>query len=288
MVRSARVAALLLGLILGALALAQSGPGTGAALVTEVSGSAMVQVGNGTPRLLQAGQRIPSGAVVWTGADANILLRFADGQVVVLGEHTTLRIVDYRYDPKDMSQSRDVLNLVAGSARIVLGAIGQRDPRLVNVYVGNGDGDGTTFRTANRDGGNVAAAGVIVEGSAALVTVTQGQVMLWPSKGPSNGKGLLLASGNGIYVESEGKYLQGALEQMFAQISHTTEGKQVVEWMDAMQGFEFSMRGRRTIITIAAPGTFPNRDLPPPAGTTTITAATGAGGGGLPCAASCN
>jgi len=274
------LAALLLGLIFGALVLAQSGSDTGVAVVTEVNGTVLVQVGNGAPRLLRAGQRIPSGATILTGADANVVLTFDDGQIVVLGERTTFRIANYRFEPKDMNLSRDDLNLVSGSARIVMGAIGQRDPRLVHIQVGIG----TTLRAADQDGGNIAAAGIMVKDSATMITVTQGQLVLWPS----SGKGILLASGNGMYVDPNGKFLQGGIEQIFSQVGQTTDGKQIVEWLDAMQSFEFSQRNRRTVITLAAPGTFDIPDLPPPATGTTVTAATGAGGGGTPCGASCN
>ncbi len=280
----ARWVALLLGSAFGALALAQSGAGGTVAVVTEANGSILVQAGNGAPRLVKAGGRIPAGAVLLTGADANTVLTFADGQVVVLGERTTLRIVNYRYEPKDISRSADVLQLVAGSARIVMGVIGQHDPRLVRIQVGSG----TNFRVAIQDGGKIAAAGVVVEGPATVITVTQGQVLLWPS----SGRAILLESGNGMYVQPSGNAQQGSVDQIFAQASQTADGKQIVEWLQAMESFEFSQRSRRTVITLAAPLLFEIPDLPPPAGETTVTAATGGAGGGgggsVPCPASCN
>ena len=53
----ARWAALLLGLVFGALALAQTAVISGAAVVTEVNGTVQIRVGNEPPRLLQAGRR---------------------------------------------------------------------------------------------------------------------------------------------------------------------------------------------------------------------------------------
>jgi hypothetical protein len=278
--KSARVAALLLGLIFGALALAQSGPGTSAAVVTEVNGTVMIQVGNGAPRLLRAGQRIPSGATLLTGADANVVLKFADGQIVVLGERTTFRIANYRFDPKDMSQSRDVLNLIGGSARIVMGAIGQSDPALVLIHVGSG----TIFPLASQEGGKVVAAGISMENSSAVVTVTQGQAFL----SLANGNGVLLPSGGGIYVQPSGNYQQGGAEQIYTQLGESSYGKQMAEWLYAMQSFEFSQGVPRTVITLAAPLTAQFDEPAGPATTTAVTAATGAGAGGTPCGASCN
>jgi hypothetical protein len=285
-----RVAALLLGLLVAALALAQSGLGNSAAVVTDVSGSVLIQVGNGEPRLVRAGRRIPPGAVVLTGADASAVLTFADGQIVVVGERTTLRIADYRYDPKDMDRNRDTLHLVAGSVRIVIGAIGQHNPRLVHLQVGSG----TNFRASLPERGSAAAPGIVIEGSTVLVTVVRGQAFMWLS----SGRGVLLDSGSAAFVAPGGDIQQGGMEQLVTRIGQTADGKQILAWLQELQSFEFAQRNQRTVITLAAPHTFDIPDLPPPAaGPTTVTAATGAGsggvgggvgGGGLPCPASCN
>jgi hypothetical protein len=278
--KSVRLAALLLGLVVGECALAQSDPGSSAAVVAEVNGSVLIQVGNAAPRLLLAGQGIPSGATFLTGADANVVLRFADGQIAVIGERTTFRVADYRFDPKDMSRSRDVLNVVAGSVRIIVGAIGQSDPWLVHLHVGKG----TIFPVVYQNGSKPAAAGVTVEGMDTIVTVTQGQAYL----SLANGNGILLASGGGIYVQPSGNYQQGGAEQIYTQLGETSYGRQLARWLQTMQSFEISQRSPRMVITLAAPFPFEIPAFPPPATGTPVTAETGAGAGGTPCGASCN
>jgi hypothetical protein len=292
----ARWAVLLLGLIFGALAPAQNVVLTGAAVATEVNGSVQVQIGNDAPRVLQAGQRVPAGALVLTGADANAVLAFADGQIIVLGERTTFRIVNYQFNQKDMAQSGVFLNLIEGSARLVMGAIGQFDPGLIRIQVGTG----TLIGAMNPEGGNAADAGVVVQGATTMVTVTQGRVVLTLP----NGQGILLASGQGVYVQPNGTVQQGSAADVSALVGQTADGKQIVEQLDAMQSFAFPQRNQQTVITLATPlaGTSIEQEtaaaieaLPPPAETlppletsTPITAATGAGGGGTPCGASCN
>jgi hypothetical protein len=295
MTKRARWSILLLGLLFGALALAQPAVLTGVVVVTEVNGRVQVRIGNDPPRRLQAGRRVPVGAVVMTGADGNVVLTFADGQMVVLGERSALRIVNFQFDRKELGRSGVVLNLIDGSARLVLGAIGEFDPRLIRVQVGTGILTGT----ANL-GDRTAKTGIELEGATSMVTVTQGQVALTlPS-----GQGIVMTSGQGVYVQPNGAIQQGSVEQVLTQIVQTPGGKQIVEQMESMQSFELPQRNRRTVITLAAPQAALSPDqatlasaaieaLPPPgetnlATTTPITAPTGGGGGGTPCGASCN
>jgi hypothetical protein len=298
--KHARWAALLIGLVFGAFALAQTVVLTGAAVVTEVNGSVQVRIGNDAPRPLQAGNRIPVGAVVITGSDANAVLAFADGQVIVLGERTIFRIVSYEFDQKDMSQSGVFLNLIEGSARLVMGAIGQFDPRLIRIQVGAG----TLIGATNPEGGNAADAGVVVQGASTMVTVTQGRVVLTlPS-----GQGIVLGSGQGAYVQPDGSAQQGSAAQIATLVGQTPDGQQIVDRMDAMQSFAFPQRNAQTVITLATPGSIEaaTTDAPPAGGSaadaasqeqppaeelatfTSPTVATGAGGGGTPCGASCS
>jgi len=277
--KSLRLAALLLGLVFGAPALAQSGPGSAAAVAADVNGTVLIQIGSAAPRVLQAGQRIPSGATILAGADANAVLRFADGQVAVIGERTTFRIADYRFDPKDLGRSRDVLNVVSGSVRIIAGAIAQSDPALVHVHVGKG----TIFPVVYPAGGKPAA-GVTIEAMDTIVTITQGQAYL----SLANGNGIVLASGGGIYVQPSGNYQQGGADQIFTQLGETSYGRQLASWLHTMQSFEISQRSPRMVITLAAPFPFELPSYPPPATGTPVTADTGANIGGTPCGASCN
>jgi hypothetical protein len=309
MTRHTRWAALLLGLVFGALTLAQNAvpPAqtavlTGAAVVTEVNGTVQVRIGNDPPRTLRSGQKLPAGAIVTTGNDANTVLAFADGQVIVLGERTVFRIVNYEFEPTEMARSGVFLNLIEGSARLVMGAIGQFDPRLIRIQVGTG----TLVGAQNPDGGNAADAGVVVQGASTMVTVTQGRVVLTLPTGQC----VVVASGQGVFVQPNGAVQQGNADQIFTLVSQTANGKQIVEQMDTMQSFAFPERNQQTVITLATPQTTPGtatdagtagltaaaiEALPPPgeilqplATTTPPTSATGGGSGGTPCGASCN
>ena len=297
--RHTRWALLVLGLIFGALALAQNVVMTGTAVVTEVNGTVQVRIGNNPPVPLVAGNRLSAGAIVSTGSDANCVLTFADGQVVVLGERTLFRIVNYDYEPQEMTRSGVFLNLIEGSARLVMGNIGQFDPTLIRIQVGTG----TLVGAANPEGGGATDAGVVVQGAATIVTVTQGSVTLTLP----TGQGITVNSGQGVFVQANGTVQQGTLDQIATQIGQTVDGKQVLEQMDLIQSFVFPQSNQQTIITLATSGTSgtsgtpgtpaapalpddPTFSLEPPplAGTSPTTASTGGGGGGTPCAASCS
>src|SRR5712691_11529756 len=64
-------------------------------------------------------QRLESGTAVVTGPDAQVILRFDDGQQVVLDQSTHFRIVDFRYDEADPSLDRSVFSLLKGALRMV-------------------------------------------------------------------------------------------------------------------------------------------------------------------------
>ena len=74
-------------------------------------------------------QRLMSGTAVTTGPDAQVILRFDDGQQVVLNQNTEFRIVDFRYEASDMD--RTVFDLVRGALRMASGAIAGRNRQVV-------------------------------------------------------------------------------------------------------------------------------------------------------------
>ncbi len=82
-----------------------------------------VRVGN---QQVNEGQEIAPGRTIQTGPGAQVVLRFADGQRVVLNENTDFRIVDYRYSEADPKADRSVFDLLKGGARFVSGLLGQR------------------------------------------------------------------------------------------------------------------------------------------------------------------
>jgi hypothetical protein len=71
--------------------------------------------------------RVTSGATITTGAGAQAVLRFDDGQQVVLNENTVFRITDFRYREAEPAGDRAIFDLVRGALRVVTGLVGARN-----------------------------------------------------------------------------------------------------------------------------------------------------------------
>jgi hypothetical protein len=84
-----------------------------------------------TAATVAVNQRLMPGTAVTTGADAQVILRFDDGQQVVLNQNTEFRIVDFRYDASDAKQDRTVFDLIKGALRMASGAIAGRNRQVV-------------------------------------------------------------------------------------------------------------------------------------------------------------
>jgi hypothetical protein len=100
------------------------------ATVQSVSGNARA----GSSQLTQ-GQRVNTGATLTTGPSSQVVLRFDDGQQVVLNQNTEFRIVDYRFSDGSAREDRSVFDLVKGALRVVTGAIGRRNPAAFQLRI---------------------------------------------------------------------------------------------------------------------------------------------------------
>lgn len=107
----------------GLVALALPAAAFASAIVESLQGSAQL----GTAPLRQ-GARISPQSVVSTAAGAQMRLRFDDGMQLLLEERTSIRLVDFRYAGGGPN-ARVVLDLLAGGARVVTGAIGRDNPK---------------------------------------------------------------------------------------------------------------------------------------------------------------
>jgi hypothetical protein len=71
--------------------------------------------------------RVTSGATITTGVGAQAVLRFDDGQQVVINENTVFRIVDFRYREAEPGGDRAIFDLVRGALRLISGAVVARN-----------------------------------------------------------------------------------------------------------------------------------------------------------------
>jgi hypothetical protein len=263
---SLRWLALALGFTLAGPALAQTG-GTGGIVVTETSGVLRYRIGDSSLLTAAKGQVIPAGARIVTGAGSSAVLTFPDGMLVALGEQSRLRVLEFRFLPGDIDKSRAVINLTDGSVRIALGAIGQREPSLIQLQVGEG---GLARALERPRAGDISLS---VHGIAVLVQVGQGRVSLNVAD-----RSIALASGQSALVRQDGFVQVSGAAQLADAARQSEDGRLMQGRFDKMLGTAFAPGSRSIVITLSTP---PGRDfsdevlLSAPG-----TAATGAAAGG--------
>jgi hypothetical protein len=274
---------LLAGLMSGTAAFAQA-PANSGITVADMSGTVRYRLGESDPQPLLKGQSVPIGARIVTGAASHLVLTFADGHVVALGPQSRLLVRQFVYLPGDLGKSGILLNLTDGSVLMVMWAIGQKDPSLVQIQVGLKNIAKAPARARGKD------AGVIVLGIGTLVQVSQGQVSLLVV---SSDQSHTLAAGARALVQADGTVRTGPPSQVDGEAGKSADGKIMLSRMEEVRRYLPS--GRQIAFSVSTP---PSEDLvddlPPPGAdvapiTVTVpTASTGGAGGGQPCAASCN
>jgi hypothetical protein len=105
-----------------------------AATVTSVRGDVRARATDrqaGAPIAVQ--QRLTPGVTITTGRNAQTLLRFDDGQTILLEQNSVFQILDFRYRDEPKSEDRAIMALLRGSARFVTGDMARRDPKAFEL-----------------------------------------------------------------------------------------------------------------------------------------------------------
>jgi len=276
-------ALLLAGLAAGTAVYAQVSGNTGI-VITDASGTLRYRIGSSDSLPLAKGQVVPFGARINTGTDSRVVLTYPDGMVIALGAQSRLLTREFVFVPSDPAKSRVLLNLTDGSISMIMGAIGQRDPGLLQLQVGTKVTPQSPRRAPGKD------VGVIVLGIQTLVQVGQGRVLLFV---PSSEQAISLTSGDRALVQPDGNVRTGPPSQA-EQAANDPDGKIMLGRMEELRRNQ-PAAGQQIVFFVSTPPPFDPYDeleatasVEQPVTVTAPTASTGAGGGGKPCAASCN
>jgi len=106
------------------------------AYVHELQGTLTGQYGTAAPRALKIGDTLDSGVTLSTGARSMAIVKFEDGQLVVLQPNTRFAVREYRYDSSQIKDSNIVFQLVQGGLRFVTGMIGATNRNAFTLNVG--------------------------------------------------------------------------------------------------------------------------------------------------------
>jgi len=163
------------------------------AYVHELQGTMTGQYGTAAPRALNIGDTLDPGITLSTGDKSTAIVKFEDGQLVVLRPNTRFAIRDYRYNVKQIRDSNVVFQLLQGGLRFVTGVIGSTNRNAFKLNVG----------TATI-GVRGTAGDVIYDQIAALITAAVDQGSL-----------TLLSAGTVTNIET-GQFTTGSVGQVIA------------------------------------------------------------------------
>ena len=94
------------------------------AYVHELTGNMQVQYGTAAPQDLKIGSTVEPGGVLSTGAGSNAVVKFEDGQIMVMQPNTRFAVRQYDYVKTNVAKSSAVFELLQGGLRFVTGVIG--------------------------------------------------------------------------------------------------------------------------------------------------------------------
>lgn len=163
---------------------------------------AQAPVGSGeiNPRRAITSDTISPGMMVLTGSNSYAVLKFDDGQIVIMQANSTLLVRDYIYFPLKVSRSIIDFTLMKGGMRFVTGQIGSLNPAAFKLSTPNGTirVRGTDFfAVMNNDGlyskvlsgsislTNVAGVSVLNAGKTSLIALSTSLPIALSAAGPS-------------------------------------------------------------------------------------------------------
>lgn len=147
------------------------------AYVHELTGNMQVQYGTRAPQDLKIGGTIEPGGVLSTGSGSNAVVKFEDGQLMVMQPNTRFAVRKYDYIKTNVAKSSAVFELLAGGLRFVTGVIGATNRDAFKLTAGT-----ATIGIRGTDGT------VIYDAIANVVTaaVNAGALALQTSLGTTN------------------------------------------------------------------------------------------------------
>ena len=118
------------------LALPLSGAFAASAYVHELQGTMSGQYGTAAPRALRIGDTVDPGVTLSTGDKSTAIVKFEDGQLVVLQPNTRFAVREYSYNTRQIKDSNVVFALLQGGLRFVTGVIGSTNRNAFRLNVG--------------------------------------------------------------------------------------------------------------------------------------------------------
>jgi hypothetical protein len=188
------------------LLLAELASAQGAAVVTSVTGTALVQTGSSAPRGLRQGDEVRQGDTVSTSSSSSLVLKFDDGEVAALTQNSRMTITAYQFQPEART-GNVLLSLISGGMRAITGLIGRTQPERVAYRAAT-----TTIGIRGTD------VNVATDGNSVAVTVNDGTISFSYA-----GQTVTVTAGQGAFA-TNGQINRGTAEQILRELPPAMRG----------------------------------------------------------------
>lgn len=121
--------------VLGFAALFSTASVLASALVLNVKGEVRAALDANRHGPVVPAQRYEQGTTFTTGKGGQIVLRFDDGQQVVVNENSEFKIAAFKFDEAKPAEDRSIFDLLKGALRVVSGAIGKRNQAAFQLRI---------------------------------------------------------------------------------------------------------------------------------------------------------
>lgn len=106
-------------------------------VVSDAVGDVSVVVGKAEAQRARKNDAIVAGTVINTGDKSHAVLKFEDGQVVVMQANSSFQVREYNYEPKQVEKSSIFFAMLKGGMRFVTGLIGQQNKNAFRLGTPN-------------------------------------------------------------------------------------------------------------------------------------------------------
>lgn len=156
--------------------------------LNEVVGDVTIMVGKGAPRQAANNDFVASDSVLTTGEHSRAMLKFDDGQVVVMQSDSALHVRAYHYEAERAAENNVDLSMLKGGMRFVTGMIGQLNKKAFKLETPNCTVGirGTDFMLAMTNNGlynQVTSGAISLTNDAGMLVVGAGQAAVVASAG---------------------------------------------------------------------------------------------------------
>ncbi|MBE0623718.1 MAG: FecR domain-containing protein [Burkholderiales bacterium] len=107
-----------------------------AGYVKAVTNTVIMQTRTGSTATANAGSTFEAGTSFNTGSDGRTVLKLADGQVLVLGPDSVLKLAQYQFNPAKVKASKLTVELVNGAMRFITGSIQTENRDGIGISAG--------------------------------------------------------------------------------------------------------------------------------------------------------